>query len=452
MAQLTCSRFLARFFVVFVVSLIPAVTLAPPGMAAAGGLDPSFGIGGKVHTDFAHRFDEGWGIAVQHDGRIVVAGETVHEVGGADDRDFSVVRYLPDGSLDKSFGNDGKVSTDFGKDFELAFDMTLQPDGKIVAAGESGSSTDDSSFDFALARYNADGSLDTTFGKGGKLTTDFAGDDDEANDVAVQADGKIVLVGLTGVSTDRSRYDFALARYNADGSLDTTFGAGGKLTTDFAGGDDEASRIALLPHGKILAAGLATRAGADSDFALARYNADGSLDTTFGTRGKLTTDFAGKDDKADSLAIQKNGEIVATGGAGIVQNTSGAFALARYTKNGVLDPSFGTGGKVTTELTDGQDEAFAVALQRDGKIIAAGVANWVLAEAGDFALARYDTNGSLDASFGSGGTVTTDFAGDFDNVFDIAIQRDGRIVATGDAEFSDATTSRDIGLARYLAK
>lgn len=125
--------------------------------------------------------------------------------------------------------------------------------------------------------------------------------------------------------------------------------------------------------------------------------------------------------------------------------------MARYTKSGVLDTSFGTGGKVTTELTGGEDKAFALALQRDGKIVAAGAAHWVLAQSGDFALAHYNANGSLDPSFGTAGVVTTDFAGSFDNAFDVALQHDGKIVSVGEATFSDATTSRDIGLIRYRA-
>jgi uncharacterized delta-60 repeat protein len=175
------------------------------------------------------------------------------------------------------------------------------------------------------------------------------------------------------------------------------------------------------------------------------------VDSSFGVRGKVITDFVGGDDEADSLAIQEDGEIVVAGAASVVRNTSGAYALARYTSKGVLDRSFGVGGKVRTELTDGHDEAFSVALQRDGKIVAAGAAHFDIAVSGDFALVRYNRDGSLDRPFGSGGAVITDFAGGFDNAFDTAIQSDGKMVSVGEVSFNDATTSRDIGLARYLA-
>jgi uncharacterized delta-60 repeat protein len=435
---------------VLVAGLLVVAAPAARAFAAPGDLDPAFGTGGKVTTDFAQRFDEGWGLAIQPDGRIVIAGETVRDAGGRDDRDFAIVRYRPDGSLDPTFGAAGKVSTDFGKDFEVAFDMLRQPDGKIVAAGISGSIGDPASLDFAVARYNPDGSLDASFGTGGKVTTDFAGNDDEPNAVTLQPDGKIVLAGFTGVPADPGSYDIALARYNVDGSLDASFGAHGKVVTDFAGGKDGAFDILVQSHGRLLVAGSATRSPTGADFALARYNPNGSLDPSFGTSGKTTTDLTGADDQADCVVIQNDGKILAAGGAGVVRNASGAYALARFTADGALDTSFGTSGTVTTELTDGHDEVFGLALQRDGRIVAAGAAHFELAVSGDFALARYNRDGSLDRRFGSGGIVITDFGGGFDNAFDVAIQTNGAIVSVGEVTSSDATTSRDIGLARYL--
>ncbi len=193
-----------------------------------------------------------------------------------------------------------------------------------------------------LAARAASGDLDATFGTGGKVTTDFAGNDDEAHGIAVQADGKLVTVGVA--KTSRSN-DFALARYNPNGSLDATFGTGGKVTTDFAGNDDAAFAVVLQSDGKIVVAGEA-KTSRNQDFALARYNANGSLDATFGTGGKVMTDFNGDDDAAFALVLQPDGKLVAAGEAKTSRNQD--FALARYNANGSLDATFGTGGKVTS--------------------------------------------------------------------------------------------------------
>src|SRR6266568_281258 len=231
----------------------------------------------------------------------------------------------------------------------------------------------------------APGDLDATFCTGGKVTTDFAGDSDHARAVAIQTDGKIVAAGKA-TNSRRGGEDFALARYNPNGTLDTTFGTGGKVTTDFAGDADQAFALVLQTDGKIVAAGEATSSRRGEDFALARYNPNGTLDTTFGVGGKVTTDFAGNTDRAFGVALQTDGRIVAAGEA-----TAGYrgedFALARYNSNGTLDTTFGTGGKVITDFAGDTDRAFALALQTDGQIVAAGEAKTQTKE--DFALARY---------------------------------------------------------------
>jgi uncharacterized delta-60 repeat protein len=248
---------------------------------------------------------------------------------------------------------------------------------------------------FAVARYNPDGSLDTTFGTNGKVTTDFNNRPDNLNALALQPDGKIVAAGIS--LNFANFYNFGLARYNPDGSLDASFGSGGKVTTDFFGfdgEDDEAFAVAVQTDGKIIAAGTANLRG---DFGLARYNADGSLDASFGTGGKVTTDFNGKADVGSSMTLQPDGKIIVAGIANVTapppnaQNTSGDFALARYNTNGTLDSSFGNGGKVTTDFSGSLDAANAVALQPDGKIVAAGAADNSISKGigFDFALARY---------------------------------------------------------------
>src|SRR5262245_24661714 len=214
---------------------------------SAGALDPTFGTGGKVTTDLqGSSQDDGQAVAVQADGKIVVAGSF-------QGIDFAVVRYNADGTLDATFGTGGKVITNFGPGFttDAAQDLAIQSDGKIVVVG---SSTNSVGTDFAVARYNADGTLDASFGTGGLVTTNFGGTSlDAAQGVAIQADGKIVVTGSSNSASPQD--DFAVVRYNADGSLDTGFGTGGKVTTDFAGSIDDAFAVALQADGKIVAAG-----------------------------------------------------------------------------------------------------------------------------------------------------------------------------------------------------
>ena len=310
--------------------------------------------------------------------------------------------------------------------------------------------------------WAADGGIDTTFGTGGRVTTDFGPYDDEANAVAIQADDKIVAAGTTG-GTDR---DFALARYNTDGTLDTTFGTGGKVTTDFTdirgtittwgrSDSDNANAVAIQSDGKIVAAGTA----GVTDFALARYNTDGTLDTTFGTGGRVTTYSSANTPIssaiASAVAIQSDGKIVVAGYAynsdQQVNYNQYDFALARFNTDGTFDSTFGTGGIVVTAVGEGTDYdyAYAVAIQTDGKIVAAGATGPRSNYGGTddkFALVRYNTNGTLDTSFGTGGMVTTT---NYDKAYAVAIQSDGKIVAAGHG-YSSSSYYTDFVVVRYL--
>ena len=274
------------------------------------------------------------------------------------------------------------------------------------------------------------GCLDSTFGKGGKVTTDFGSDDDGAA-LAIQPDGKLIVPGRTGgpllVSTLATP---ALARYNPDGSLDRTFGEGGKVITDFQGSNDSVETLVIQHDGKIVAAGTAFTDVPESGvpathvhFALARYNPDGSLDRTFGKGGKVITDF-GRQSGVSVLAIQADGKLVAVGFAG------GVVVLARYNPDGRLDPTFGKGGKVTTQfglyLTGTVYSAYGLAIQADGKLIVAGNMRDYIA------LARYNPDGSLDRTFGSRGRTTMQVeVGNLSNA--VVIQPNGRLVAAGTA-------------------
>jgi uncharacterized delta-60 repeat protein len=399
-----------------------------------GSLDTTFSGDGKQTGD--GDFGAGTGVAIQPFGKIVVVGD-----GG-----FALARYNLNGSLDTSFSGDGNQRTSF-PGFDEATGVALQGDGKIVAAGGTGDNYQES-VDFALARYNPNGSLDTSFSGDGRRTTNF-GNWEEASGVALQADGKIVVVGRTGgcgcTTTPHPADDFALARYNPNGSLDTTFSGDGKQTTTFRPHtevDDDfdiPTAVALQADGKIVVVGQSFTFDSDSDFALARYNPNGSLDTTFSGDGKLLTDFGGYD-QANGVALQGDGTIV------VVGSGAGGFELARYNPDGTLDASFSGDGKQTTG--GGFGGANGVALQGDGKLVAAGSASGG-ATGVDFALARYNPDGSLDTGFSADGKQRTNFR-QYDPLRGIALQADGRIVAAG-SSFNSSAAFSDFALARYNA-
>ncbi len=350
---------------------------------------------------------------------------------GVADGNFLVARYNLDGSLDPSFSGDGRVQTNF-TGFDRASDVALQGN-KIVVVGLT---QDDDGFPghFALARYNPDGSLDTNFSGDGKQTTVFESSGvGQANGVALQGDGRIIAVGFTGGFGS----DFALARYRLNGSLDTSFSGDGKQTTDFFGGHAFALGVAIQADGKIVAVG--EDQGPDvEDFLVARYNPNGSLDPTFSGDGLQRTDF-GASDGASDAAVQGDGKIVAAGFG------ADDFALARYNPNGSLDPSFSGDGLQTTDFLFGTpDLANDVAIQANGRIVAVGVAGGGVDTGRDFGLARYNTNGSLDTSFSGDGRKRTSFSvSGFDGANGVALQGDGRIVAVGDG-------NGEFALARFL--
>jgi uncharacterized delta-60 repeat protein len=410
-----------------------------PVAAAPGDLDPTFGNGGKVLTPIGNNPGNAFDVVVQSDGKIVMVGVTGSLTMASND--FVVVRYNPDGSLDNSFGTGGIVITDMGTPYDVAYGVALQPDGKIVAVGRA---DDFPNFvDFAVARYNADGTLDSSFGTGGKVITPVNSLSDYAIKVAVQSDGKIVAVGQTNSGTNTApNYDFAVVRYKPDGSLDTSFGTGGIVVTDFgSNGGENALDVAIQSNGKIVVVG-AGGASTAARFAAARYNSDGLLDTTFGTGGKVVT-FFGISGNAEAVAIQSDDNIVL---AGWVGGTSTDFAIVRHNPDGSLDNSFGTGGIVRTDFGN-FESAKDVKIQSNGKIIVVSRTG-SLSDNGDFAVARYNPNGTLDSSFGAGGKVITDLGAN-DNAWAAAIQADGKIVAAGFSNTSGPPSSQ-FAVARYL--
>jgi uncharacterized delta-60 repeat protein len=418
---------------------IALVSLAPPAWAAPGSLDPSFGGNGKVTTNFGPELDEGNDVAIQPDGKIVVVGMAAGR--------FAVARYGTAGSLDDSFSGNGKVQTNFPGGTDRALGVAIQPNGKIVVAGIHGVGADGT---FALVRYTSDGNLDPAFGGDGTVKTNITPAIDGAHDLALQADGKIVAAGFAGSVPLAHTGTFALARYRPNGRLDTSFGGDGVVRTDFTDDFDGAMGVAIQANGKIVTAGSA--GGINPAFALARYRPDGTLDDSFGGDGKVRTNFSpfGAEDVAQDLAVQANGRIVA---AGLAREPDFSFALARYRRDGTLDESFGGDGKVRTGFSSPHlDQANDVAIQADGKIVAAGFADGENPPGGAFALVRYAIDGTLDDSFGGDGKVRTNFTGRFDGAAGVAIQVDGRIVAAGVADDTDVRgADPTFALARYLA-
>ena len=393
--------------------------LTPKFLSAqtAGTLDPTFGSGGRVTTFFGGdglNGDNGRSVVVQKDRKIVVGGSTTNL---DDTTDFALARYNSNGTLDATFGTGGKVKTTFAN-FDFVGALALQSDGKIVAAGMTIVNFSPS---FALARYNSNGTIDTTFGIGGRVITGFGGPA-QAFAAGVQADGKILVAGYAHLAEG---WDFAVARYNSNGTLDATFATGGKKKIPFGTvSSAQVNGLAIQLDGKIVVAGAANLPTA-GDFALARLNSNGSLDTTFGTGGKVVTNLGGNDE-VFGVALQADGKIVAAG------MTGADFVLARYSTNGTLDGTFGTSGKVVTDFGGPNEIALGVAIRSDGKIVAVG-RTFVSARTA-FSLARYNPNGTLDSSFGNGGKVSTNFTGSIgDQAYSVAIQPDGKAVVAGSA-------------------
>lgn len=386
--------------------------------AAGGDPDLTFGGDGRVITDLsnAQRRDQVNDLAIQFDDKIVVVGLATRD----GDANVAVVRYMPDGTPDNTFGQQGVAIVDvLADEDDSAEGIVLQRDGKIVVVGRAGNfvGPGGNPGSFLIARLNLDGTVDRAFGGGqGFVTTQFGpGSDDFATAVVLQPDGRIVAAGRSNAGGSA---DFALARYNTDGSLDDggpqdstpgdRFGANGLVLTDFVL-KDRVLALALDADGRLVAAGCRTCDSDDSDFALARYLADGQLDPSFDGDGKVATDFPlGGRDIARGVAIQaSDGKIVAGGGADDPAG-SDVFALARYLPDGRLDTSFDGDGRVTTDFDLRNDLASAVIVQPDGKIVAAGNSNTdVVLEPAALAIAQYRPDGSLDNDFGSGGKVLT---------------------------------------------
>lgn len=317
------------------------------------------------------------------------------------------------GDLDTTFDSDGKLMTAVGAADDYAKSVVQQTDGKLVVVGISG-------INFTVVRYNANGSLDTSFDTDGKVSTDIGSStSDEAYDVIQQADGKLVVTGYSS-TLSAAAAKMALVRYNADGSLDTTFSGDGKLT--LGGGGSWGRSLIQQADGKLVVA------IEGSSIALARFNLDGSLDTGFDSDGQVSTAIGGF---SSSLSViqQADGKLVTAGYSNNGSNLD--FALVRYNTDGSLDTSFDTDGQVTTAIGSNNDMIRSLIQQADDKLVVAGYSN--NGSNDDFAVVRYNTNGSLDTTFDTDGKLTTAIGTTNDVAFSVIQQVNGKLVVAGDA-------------------
>jgi uncharacterized delta-60 repeat protein len=427
-------------------------------LPSGGVLDPTFGSAGVLSTSVgSNNISAALAVATYpnegtaNDGKVVAAGSAVVSLKGSTaDDDFAIVRYNLNGSPDPTFGSTGRVLTDLGSAVERAEDVAVQADGNIVAAGYSGSQ-------LALVRYNGDGSLDASFGGTGKIRGNVSKQStDAAFRIAIQADGKIVVAGST-TPRGASNVDLFMERYNANGTLDTSFGTGGKVTTHFAEplsslasgqGIDLAIDPGTSPLDPNAGKIVVVSQLQGGPVVVARYKTNGSLDTGFsGGAGYVTSSAL----YLPAVAIQSDDRIVvsaeATAGPGF------AVALARFNADGTPDATFGSGGLVVTPLANNALFPDAVTIQPDGRIVVAGAQQNTPAnsDTGNFVLVRYNSpDGSLDTSFGNRGIAVSSGVAVYARYqVAVALEPDGRIVVAG----STITSAGDFNfaLARFLA-
>ena len=402
------------------------------GFNQEGTLDTTFNDNGTVQLALSERGDGIYAIAAQLDGKIVVGGYAHNGT----DNDFALARFQADGSLDASFGMGGIQTTNLGEGRDLLTGLLLQADGKVVASGWTQQAQGS---DFAVVRYLANGQLDTSFGKEGGIITDILAED-RATALALQIDGKILVGGYTA---NGSNYDFAVVRYLPNGSLDTDFGEAGIVTTDIDNKDDKANALLLQSDGKILLGG-STEKETGSDFILVRYKADGTLDASFGREGVVTIAIHAGTDVIYDMALQQDQKIVVVGTSFI--GTTPAYALARVHPSGQLDPSFNFDGIVVEKIGLAGGAGRSLVIQSDGKMVVAGSA--FNSDKKDFALARFEPDGFLDDRFGNNGQAIISLSPYNNEIFALQQQPDNKLIVAGRVSNGD---NNDFAMARYLS-
>lgn len=390
------------------------------------------GNDGLVSTDFGNSYDLSYGLLVQPDGRIVVAGYTSAGAG----EEFAIARYNSDGSLDTTFGEGGRVIVSAPSALRVALSVALDGEGRLVVSGTSGVS----GLNFGLIRLDGNGNLDSSFGGDGAIET-AVGINSLPYSVLMQGE-RIIAAGRGGGADG----DVVLVRYDADGNIDMTFGSNGFVATAVSPDTDGAMQVVLDNSGRIVVAGYAEIGGHDQPI-LVRYTSDGDIDPSFGSGGTVTTPIGVNGSQWHSLAVQPDGRVVA---AGFTNGTSDdSVAVARYNEDGSIDTTFGMSGTgiVNIGIALQDDEGRRIVVQDDGAILVTGHSwngsNW------EFLLLRLNRDGEIDTSFGDGdGIVATQIPGLDARAFNLALQQDGRIVVSGHL---GTGLSYDFALLRYNA-
>lgn len=348
---------------------------------------------------------------------------------------FTAQAFAQPGSLDPSFGDGGKVLSNIIGSSDIGYSVAIQTDGKLVVAGLAYDQSAPNTNNFGLIRFLSDGRVDSTFGETGKKMTDFFGGNDRAYSVAIQKDGKIIAAGYC--FDPAVGYCAGLARYKSNGELDSTFGTNGLVSTSI--GLCYGYSVLIQSDEKIIA--VVDHDSSVHDFALFRYKPNGILDSSFGIDGIAKVAVG----RARSGTIQPDGKIIVCGYALNNSDNLYDFALARFKNNGELDSAFGINGIVTTDF-GGDDWAYSVALQLDEKIVVSGY-NFVNSVSDNFAVAKYKNNGDLDSTFGLNGTQTTFFHADRTHPNSVTIQSDNKIIVVGN---DNEGSFSNFAIVRYL--
>jgi uncharacterized delta-60 repeat protein len=390
---------------------------------AAGDLDLSLGGTGYV-TDVGYH-EQGYGVAVQNDGRIIVGGQLIE----TDDSDFRLVRYNADGSPDTSFGDHGSVVWDLSRG-DIITAIALATDGKIVVGGRFYSIPGTSAEGFVVARLLPTGEFDDTFGTGGVATRTFA-NSNAVWDLAVQPDGKVIAAG-----------DGVLTRFNEDGSTDSSFGNAGTAILD---PPMDIASVTLQSDGGVIVGGAPL---GSYTFILERFGSDGETDPAFGGTGSVTTSFGTGSEFLSDVLVRDDDRVVAVG---YYTNTSpryADFAVAQYLPDGSPDQAFGGAGLVLTHMTVG-DYPVGAAIQPDGRLVVGAAVATAFTSTSDIGLVRYNTDGTLDLSFGLGGKVLANL-GRLEFPEDLALQPDGRLVVGGTSTSNVSRTDAAFQVARFI--
>ncbi len=402
----------------------------------AGTLDSSFGTNGKAITFFPNGYFIPTNAASQKDGKIISGGTGGYGLHTDTSEGFAAIRYNFDGTLDSSLGIDGEAVYKFKRYYGGCGAVAVQNDNKIVLAGWGGTSRsgDHANDSVLITRLNADGSLDGSFGNDGEVITSVGnGTGPFINCLAIQADGKIVAGGQRGS-------DFLVMRYSIDGKPDLSFGENGFIDTHISGGVGSVSAIALQPYGKILAA------GNTSDYAvLVRYMPNGMLDSSFATNGISLQKFQGGYPSYDAVDINSDGSIITAGSVGGPANN---MLAAKFASNGHLDETFGMNGSILLKISKLQSQVLSIIIENDKKIILSGSAFKTFSSGSEeFAMWRLTENGIVDSSFGINGMTTTDFGANYLEYVIKSFEENNKIFTIG-----SVGTNADGGFPTLLAR